>query len=61
MVDKTKSNLETDDMLAFAVVRALEIIGEATNHLTDETKQANSHIAWQDIECGISSLMLILI
>lgn len=49
MVDKTKSNLKNDDMLAFAVVRALEIIGEAGNQITVETQVKYPEIAWKDI------------
>ncbi|MFH0955612.1 MAG: DUF86 domain-containing protein [Candidatus Falkowbacteria bacterium] len=32
-----------------AVVRNLEIIGEAARNLDDNFKTANSHIAWRDI------------
>jgi uncharacterized protein with HEPN domain len=49
MTSKTKNDLENDDMLVFAVVRALEIIGEAANQITDVTQQTHSHIAWKDI------------
>ncbi|MDP3043197.1 MAG: DUF86 domain-containing protein [bacterium] len=32
-----------------AIVRRLEIIGEASRNLADNFKTANSHIAWRDI------------
>ena len=32
-----------------AVVRNFEIIGEASRHVPDEFKSANSHISWQEM------------
>jgi len=35
---KTRESLEADDeLLGFAVARAIEVIGEAANKVTDET------------------------
>ncbi len=39
------NDLKTQD----AVVRNLEIIGEATKHLSNEVRQQASHIPWQSI------------
>jgi len=36
-------------MLQDAVIRQLEIIGEATKHLSDEIRQANPKIPWKAI------------
>ena len=33
----------------FAVVRALEIIGEAANHVPDEVRDQWPQVAWQDM------------
>ncbi|WP_166233159.1 HepT-like ribonuclease domain-containing protein [Aquirufa beregesia] len=38
-----------DDVLCRAVVRSLEIIGEATKKLDDEFKLTNNHIEWKKI------------
>ena len=35
---RTREELDADVMLQFALVRALEIIGEAACHLSDETR-----------------------
>jgi len=47
-------NIEYDDFLKddktiYAVVRALEIIGEAVKNLPDEIKQQYSQIPWRNI------------
>jgi uncharacterized protein with HEPN domain len=46
---KTRVDLEKDLMLQFAIVRAVEIIGEAAARLTDATRAANAHIPWSNI------------
>ncbi len=47
--DKTLVDLETEDLLAYAVVRAIEIIGEAGSKVTDETRNQYPHIAWRNL------------
>lgn len=47
--DKTQIDLETDDLLAYAVVRAIEIIGEAGSKVTEETRAQYPQIAWRNI------------
>ena len=49
MTDRTRSDLDTDSMLALATVRLLEIIGEAANAVTEETRQKNPQIPWRQI------------
>jgi uncharacterized protein with HEPN domain len=44
---RTRSDLNTDRMLLFAVVRAIEIIGEAANKVTEETRASESAIPWR--------------
>jgi uncharacterized protein with HEPN domain len=36
---RKRSDLETDDMLLFALVRAIEIVGEAASKVTAETRR----------------------
>ena len=46
---RSRADLDTDEMLAFALVRALEIIGEAADRLSDPTHAAHPSIPWSDI------------
>ena len=46
VVDKTKRDLDSDDQLNFAVVRALEIMGEAAAKLSDRFKETHAEIEW---------------
>ena len=46
------SNLEVflqNSMMKFASVKQIEIIGEAANHITEETKNKFSDIQWRQI------------
>ena len=47
--DLTFSDFDNDKMLKFAVIKNLEIIGEACNLLTKEIKENYSDIEWQAI------------
>lgn len=49
MQGKTLSDLENDVMLRYAVVKCLEIIGEAAYMLTLEFKDAHPNTPWQVI------------
>lgn len=44
-LEEFRSNLEKN----FAVTRALEIIGEAANHLAPQFRSRHPHIPWEDI------------
>jgi len=44
-----KEQLVNDPTLKRAVVRSLEIIGEATKNLSDEFKQQHSEIPWRQM------------
>jgi len=46
---KNRADLEYDDMLLFALVRAIEIIGEAAKNVTEETSEALTQIPWKKI------------
>ena len=38
-----------NSMMRFACIKQLEIIGEASNHITSETKEKFSSVAWAQI------------
>lgn len=46
VADRQRSDLSNDQMLLFAVVRAIEIIGEAATRITPETQKADPGIPW---------------
>jgi uncharacterized protein with HEPN domain len=46
---RQRSELDTDRMLLFALVRAIEIIGEAANKVSDETRSIAAGIPWKAI------------
>ena len=39
----------SNSMLRFASIKQLEIIGEAANHITDETREKFSNVEWEKI------------
>ena len=43
------SDLDTDRMLLFAVVRAIEVVGEAASKLSEEFRAAHPGIPWRAI------------
>jgi uncharacterized protein with HEPN domain len=49
MDGKTREDLDRDRMLSFAVVRCLEIIGEAANRTSDEVQQKYPLIPWREV------------
>ena len=44
---RDRSDLDTDTMLLFATVRALEVIGEAAGKVSDDTRSATPQIPWR--------------
>jgi uncharacterized protein with HEPN domain len=40
------ADLDTDEMLLFALVRAVEIIGEAASKVSSETRDAAPNVPW---------------
>lgn len=44
---RQKADLQSDQMLLFAVVRAIEILGEAANKVSEDLQSANSSIPWR--------------
>jgi len=48
-IDKTREDLGNNRMLTLAIIKELEIIGEAASKLTPEFKVGQPHIPWADI------------
>jgi uncharacterized protein with HEPN domain len=46
---RKREDLDQDEMFAFALVRAIEIIGEAATKVSAETRDANPQIPWAEI------------
>lgn len=45
--DRSRADLDTDQMLVFALVRAPEIVGEAANRVSAATQDASPHVPWR--------------
>lgn len=45
----TRAHLESDPTLQRAVVRSLEIIGEATKRVSAETRASHPHVEWRSM------------
>ena len=45
----TRESLDLDRRTQFALARALEIVGEAAGHVSDEFQARHDDIAWADI------------
>ena len=46
---RTRADIDTDRMLLFAIVRAVEIIGEAASKISPETRSAGGDVPWLQI------------
>ncbi|HIK11733.1 MAG TPA: DUF86 domain-containing protein [Oscillatoriaceae cyanobacterium M33_DOE_052] len=44
--NRTRNDLDTDKMLSLALVRCLEIIGEASSRIAKQRRDELSHIEW---------------
>ncbi len=49
MTGRERADLDTDIMLAFAVTRGLEIVGEAAKNVSPELKAAHPDVPWREI------------
>ncbi len=47
--NKTRSSLDTDRKLVLALVKSVEIIGEAAAHITEESREILSQVPWANI------------
>ncbi len=46
---RSRADLDQDEMLLFALVRAVEIAGEAASQLTEDTRAALQDVPWSQI------------
>lgn len=46
---RKRSDLDTDQMLSFALMRAIEIVGEAASKVSDEYRAVHGAIPWKAI------------
>jgi uncharacterized protein with HEPN domain len=46
ILGRTRGELDTDQMLLFALVRAVEIVGEAASRVSPASRQAAADIPW---------------
>lgn len=46
---RQRADLDTDRMLSFAIIRAIEIIGEAARHVSPTTKASIADVPWDAI------------
>ena len=49
MKDRSIEDLSNDAMLRFAVVKQLEVIGEAASRITSETLATEPEVAWKQV------------
>jgi uncharacterized protein with HEPN domain len=43
---RQRADLNSDQMLRFALVRAIEVVGEAASRITEATRKATADIPW---------------
>jgi uncharacterized protein with HEPN domain len=46
---RSRSDLETDRMLLLAIVRSLEVVGEAASQVSREFREHRSGLPWADV------------
>jgi len=49
IIDRSRDDLNNDNILTFALMKGIEIIGEAAANISQETKEQLSQIDWFDI------------
>ena len=58
LAGKQRESLEQDDMvLGLAIIRALEVIGEAAANMDAETRQAHPEVPWKQM-IGMRNLLI---
>ena len=48
VADRQLADLERDEMLRFALIRAVEMIGEAASRISAETRAESASVPWAD-------------
>jgi uncharacterized protein with HEPN domain len=56
MAGRSRAELDSNRMLLFAVVRAIEVLGEAAARVSDETRQTAP--VWKTVSSEIPALLL---
>ncbi len=46
---RAREDLDKDEMLALSLTRLPEIVGEAANHVSEETRTSIDRIPWEDV------------
>lgn len=46
--DRTREDLSSDEMLRFALVKLVEIVGEAAKQVTEDTRERYPRVAWAE-------------
>jgi uncharacterized protein with HEPN domain len=46
---RPRADLDADTMLLFALVRAVEVVGEAATHVSDATRAKMPDVPWREI------------
>ena len=49
IVGRARKDLDDDNMLLLATIKALEIMGEAASRLSASTRESAPHVPWTDI------------
>jgi uncharacterized protein with HEPN domain len=49
VTDRQRTELDEDHMLLFALVRAIEILGEAASRISTEVREAHPDVPWSAI------------
>ena len=49
VMGRNRDDLDRDRMLVLALIKSVEIIGEAAYAMSDDTKQASPSVPWPDI------------
>lgn len=57
VTDKTYEDMVSDDMMYYAVVKNIEIIGEAANMLTQDFQQTHPETPWKMVK-GMSNYIV---
>lgn len=47
--NRQRADLDRDEILALAIVRLLEILGEAAKNVSEATRQSTPHIPWRQM------------
>jgi uncharacterized protein with HEPN domain len=54
---RSRADLDTDLMFRLALTRAVEVVGEAANRLSDQVRFANPEVPWAEIRATRNRLV----